>query len=116
MLLTQYIDDNIQPFCDKYSFKKEVQKVTNIYSKIVLSNTNIRITISIEEMESYMQVELEIFDADGQVKKKELINDDNKEIITLRKKALRAWRKTTQEKYLSQMLNEYLSVIEGFIA
>lgn len=114
--LTQYVDDKIQSFCDKHSLKKEVQKITNIYSEIVLSNAKIRITFSIEKMESYVQVVLEILDADGQIEKKELISDNYKEIMTLRKKALHSWRKTTREKYLSQMLDKYLSVIEGFIA
>lgn len=116
MNLTQLILVKTESFCQEYKLRRGCANTTNVCSKIVFSNSATKITFFIEEMEFFIVVDIEYLNAlDGSIKKEKVTDSENDRIPYFRKKALRSWRKIKQEKFLNDMIDEYVFTIQNIL-
>ena len=116
MILAELVWSHTQKFAEQYSLDGYLKKITNVFSVIILSNKLVRISLYIEEMDFYLYAEVEMLNSKGQTLRKVRIDDGtSKRMVYLRKKGLRSWSKSLQNRILNQMIDLYIFYIQKSI-
>lgn len=118
-MLTNLVLTKTEKLCQQFSFKRTCSNISYVCSMIVLSNDSAKITFSIEEMEWFIDVDIEFYNTlDGKIKKvrkEDIFDQEKSQILYLRKKVLRSFRKTTRDKLLGDMLDEYIAIVHNIL-
>ena len=118
-MLTNLVLTKTEKLCQQFSFKGTCSNISYVCSMIVLSNDSAKITFSIEEMEWFIDVDIEFYNTlDGKIKKvrkEDIFDQEKSQILYLRKKVLRSFRKTTRDKLLGDMLDEYIAIVHNIL-
>ena len=116
MLIDELVWENVCDFCRRNSLYQYRQRMTNICSKIVLLNDQLRISFYIEEMELYLHIKVEFINLEKETVKTVSIDDRaSDKIISLRKKWIRSWRKSVKKRFFVDMIEEYVRLIQKII-
>lgn len=89
-MLTNLVLTKTEKLCQQFSFKRTCSNISYVCSMIVLSNDSAKITFSIEEMEWFIDVDIEFYNTlDGKIKKvrkEDIFDQEKSQILYLRKK------------------------------
>ena len=116
MILAELVWSHVQKITEQYSLDSYLKKITNVCSVIILSNEFMRISLYIEEMDSYLYAEVEKLNLEGETLSKVRIDDGtSNRIVYLRKKGLHSWSKKVQDRIFKEMVDLYISYIQKSI-